>query len=219
MQVWNVRHTACWKCKTKKNRHLRAIAPVCRAISSQLTPISTIGKPIKQRYLLQTSPQYGELWPTNGWDRFGSLGNPSKFQRVSRLGFFTAATSLIGGWPNLARRLTVSWAGTYIILPPDGILPEFDGILPDAKFTLHPSLAFSYIGSLTTRHSSSGRQPKFAACYKEWNYRTFAECTCTYMRLGGHHGRRSTDVNQTLHDVWPSPGLIHCIYIFGGSYP
>jgi len=33
------------------------------------------------------------------------------------------------------------------------------------------------------------------------------------------HRRRSTDVNQTLHNVWPSPGLIHYIYIFGGSCP
>jgi len=37
------------------------------------------------------------------------------------------------------------------------------GILPGAKFTLRPSLAFSYIGSVTARHSSSGRQPNFAA--------------------------------------------------------
>jgi len=31
--------------------------------------------------------------------------------------------------------------------------------------------------------------------------------------------RRSTEANQTLHDVWPSPGLVYCIYIFGGSCP
>jgi len=31
--------------------------------------------------------------------------------------------------------------------------------------------------------------------------------------------RRSPEANQTLHDVWPSPGLIHYIYIFGGSCP
>jgi len=37
-----------------------------------------------------------------------------------------------------------------------------NGILPGAKFTLRPSLAFSYIG--TTQHSSSGRQPNFGAC-------------------------------------------------------
>ena len=31
--------------------------------------------------------------------------------------------------------------------------------------------------------------------------------------------RRSTETNQTLHDVWPSPGLVHYTYIFGGSCP
>jgi len=61
-----------------------------------------------------------------------------------------------------------------------------DGISPRAKFTLRPSLAFSYFGSVTARHSSSGRQPNFAAWYKEWNYRTFAE-GATYIRLGGRH--------------------------------
>ena len=49
-----------------------------------------------------------------------------------------------------------------------------NGILPVAKFTLRPSLAFSYIGSVTARHSSSVRCPNFAAWYKEWNYETFA---------------------------------------------
>ena len=34
-----------------------------------------------------------------------------------------------------------------------------DRILPGAKFSLRPSLAFSYIGSVTARHSGSGRQP------------------------------------------------------------
>jgi len=43
-----------------------------------------------------------------------------------------------------------------------GLLPS-NGISPFAKFTLRPSLAFSYIWSVTARHSSSGRQPNFAA--------------------------------------------------------
>ena len=33
------------------------------------------------------------------------------------------------------------------------------------------------------------------------------------------HRRRSPEANQTLHDVWPSPGLVHCIYIFRSSCP
>jgi len=36
-------------------------------------------KLVKQRYLLNMSSQYGELRPTNGCDRFTSLGHPSKF--------------------------------------------------------------------------------------------------------------------------------------------
>jgi len=31
--------------------------------------------------------------------------------------------------------------------------------------------------------------------------------------------RRLTEANQTLRDVWPSPGLLHYIYIFGSSCP
>jgi len=31
--------------------------------------------------------------------------------------------------------------------------------------------------------------------------------------------RRSTEANQALHDVWPSPGLVHYIHTFGGSWP
>jgi len=67
-----------------------------------------------------------------------------------------------------------------------------DGILPGANFTLRPSLTFSYIGSVTARHSSSECQPNIAAWYKEWNYRTFAD-DATYIGLGGHHvGHRPT---------------------------
>ena len=36
-----------------------------------------------------------------------------------------------------------------------------NGILPGAKFTLHPSRAFFYIGSVTAWHSSSERQPNY----------------------------------------------------------
>jgi len=74
--------------------------------------------------------------------------------------------------------------GCYTIYTFLGVLP--DRILPGAKFTLRPSLAFSYIGSVTAQHSSSRHQPNFAALYKEWNYQTFAE-GATYIWQGGHH--------------------------------
>jgi len=87
------------------------------------------------------------------------------------------------------RCLVVSWAATlYIHFR--GLLPP-NGILPGARFTLRLS-SFSYIGSVTARHCSSGRQPNFAAWCKEWDYGTFAE-GATSIRLGGHHvGHRPT---------------------------
>ena len=53
--------------KVTKNRHLGTIPQLCRAISSQLRHVSTIGKKlIKQQYLLYMSSQYGELRPASG---------------------------------------------------------------------------------------------------------------------------------------------------------
>jgi len=46
-----------------KNRHLGTIPQFCRAISSQLWYVSTIGKElVKQQYLLHMCPQYGEQY-------------------------------------------------------------------------------------------------------------------------------------------------------------
>ena len=103
------------------------------------------------------SSQYVAVWPTSGWDRFGSLGHSSKFQWLSRLGFVTAVMWLTEGQRNFARCLAVSWAATLNVHF-RGLLP-LTVFLPDAKCTLRPILAFSYIGSITARHSSSGRQP------------------------------------------------------------
>jgi len=122
------------------------------------------------------------------------LGHPSKCQRLSRLGFVTAATWLTGGQQNFTRSLAVFCPGLvawYTICTFLGLLPP-NGILQAAKLTLRPSLAFSYIGSVTARHSSSGRQPQFVAWHKEWNYGTVAD-GATYIRLGGYHvGYRPT---------------------------
>jgi len=91
----------------------------------------------------------------------GVWGTPNKFQRVSRLGFVTAATSLTGDQPNFARCLAVSWAATLYTFSEAF---ASDGILPVANFILRPSLAFSYIISVTARHSSSGRPASAKIC-------------------------------------------------------
>jgi len=51
------------------------------------------------------------------------LGHLRKFQRVSRLGFVTAATSFTEGQPNFARCLAVSWAGTLYMHFPGAFAP------------------------------------------------------------------------------------------------
>jgi len=111
----------------------------------------------------------------------GVWGAPRKFQGVSRLGFVTAATFFTGGQPNFERCLAVSWAGTLYIHFSGGFCPltEFCHVLT--------SLCIQVLHSrVLARHSTSRRQPNFAACYKEWNYGTFADCL-TYIRLGSHH--------------------------------
>jgi len=118
------------------------------------------------------SSQYGELRPTNGWDRLASLGHPTNFN-----GFRVLASSLH------RRRSTVVNQTLHDVWPSAGLVHNiyiFGGSCPLTEFcevqnSLCVSLAFSYklIGSVTARQSSSGRQPNFAACYKEWNDGTF----------------------------------------------
>jgi len=110
-----VLHTAHCKYSIQdaKIRHLRTIAQLCRAISSQINHVSTIGKKLlKHQCLLRMSSQCVNFGPAAeiGW-RMASLGHghPSKFQRVSPLGFVTAPTSLNGDQLNFARCLAVSW--------------------------------------------------------------------------------------------------------------
>jgi len=59
-------------------------------------------KLVKQQYLSHMYIQYGERLPTSGWHRFVSLGHPSKFHWLSRLGSVTARYSISGRQPNFA---------------------------------------------------------------------------------------------------------------------
>ena len=106
MQVWNVLHAARWKYRAQKSRqkspsghHRTILSGYIFAIKAH---IDNRKKVVKQQYLLHTSSQYGELRPTNGWDRLTSLGRPCKFQRVSRLRSVTARHSSSGRQPNFA---------------------------------------------------------------------------------------------------------------------
>jgi len=125
MHVWNVLHAARWKYgmqKWRKNRHLGTTAQLCRAVSSQLRHVSTIGKKLVSN-ISSTCPHnivsFGALAAEIDWRVWGTPAN-------------------------------------------------FKG--------------FRVLASLLQQ-------------------------------------RRSTEANQTLHDVWPSPGLVDYLYIFGGCCP
>jgi len=49
-----------------------------------------------------------------------------------------------------------------------------NGTLPGAKFTCVQVLCSPILAALLHGHCSGGRQPDFAAWYKEWNYGAFA---------------------------------------------
>ena len=96
MQVWNALHAARCKYRTQKSRqkspsrhHRTTFSGYIFATKAR---IGNRKKTVKQQYLLHMLPQYGELRPTRGWDRFGSLGHPSYFKRLLRLGSITVSS-------------------------------------------------------------------------------------------------------------------------------
>jgi len=81
MQVWNVLHAARWKYRTQKwckNRHLRTIAQLCRAISLQLRHYRQLEKNLLSSNISPICP-YNMLNFGLCWDRFVSLGHPANF--------------------------------------------------------------------------------------------------------------------------------------------
>ena len=152
-------HAVCGKYSTQKiakispsGHHRTTSLPV----SSQLRHVSTIRKKlVKHQFCftcLHNMANFGPLTAEIGLPVSGTPANFNFF--VSRLHYCSNVAHQRGGQPNFARSLAVSWAGTpYIHF--QGLLP-CNGILPCAIFTLCPSLAFSCIGSVTARHSSTG---------------------------------------------------------------
>jgi len=74
------------------------------------------------------------------------------------------------------------------------------------QYLFHMSLQFGELHPLTSE-----------ICWRVWGTPANFNGFCVLALLLQWHC--STEVNQTLHDVWPSPALVYCIYIFGGSCP
>jgi len=97
------------------------------------------------------------VWSTpSNFNRFRVLASLLQRRRSTE-----ANQTLHNVWPSSALYIHFRW-----------LLPR-NGILPCAKFTLRPSLAFSYIGSVTARHSSSGHQTNLAALSRGATYTVF----------------------------------------------
>jgi len=91
-----------------------------------------------------------------------SLGHLSKFQSTDFASWQRYCSDVAQRKPTkLCTVFTVSWAGTRRTHF-WRFFPRY-GILPGAKFTLHSILALLYFGNITAWHSSSGREPNFAA--------------------------------------------------------
>jgi len=159
-------------CKNSpKIPHLRTIAQLCRAISSQLRHVSTIG----QQYLLHMFSQYGELRPTSGWDRLAGLGHPSKFQRVLRYRL-RYCTDVVQWRSTKLRTMFGSLLGWYTIytLPATLALTEF--------YQVQNSLCIHVLRSPILAALMHGTR---AVCVSQTLRRSVEGGT--YIRYGGHH--------------------------------
>ena len=85
-------HAARWKCRTQKiakMRHLGTITQFCRAISSPLRHISTIGKNILNNIISSTCPHnmvnFGPLAAKTCWRVWGTPANFNGFRVMAAL--------------------------------------------------------------------------------------------------------------------------------------
>jgi len=80
-----------------KNRRLGTIAQLCRAISSQLRHISTIGKiRVKQKYLLHMPPNMVNFGLLAAEIRWRVWGTPANFNRFRVLAVLLRGTRAVG---------------------------------------------------------------------------------------------------------------------------
>jgi len=83
--------------------------------------------------------------------------------------------------------------------------------------TIGKNLLNSNISSRCPHNTANFRPLKAKLCWRVWgnpaNFNRFRSLASLL------HWRRSSEANQTLHDVKPPPGLVSYIYIFGAFAP
>ena len=112
MKNWNALHAVRYKYRTQKNRHLGTIAQLCRAVSSQLRHILTIGKNLLNSNILSTCfhnmVNFGLLPAEICWRVWGTPANFNGFRVLAAL---LHGTLLVGVSQTLRRWTEVA---TYI---------------------------------------------------------------------------------------------------------
>jgi len=160
MQVWNVLHAARWKYRTQKiaknspSGHHRTILSG-HIFATKVRRVDSWKKELLNSNISSTCPpNMANFGPLTAEIGSGVSGTPADFNG------FRGLPSLLQRRRSPDTNQTFTMFGRlldlYIIYTFSGSLLLPDGILPRAKFTLRPTLAFSYIGSVTARHSSSG---------------------------------------------------------------
>ena len=149
MQVWNVLHAARCKCRTQKkspkNRHLGTIAQLCRAISSQVRHVLNLLSKAR------TKP-----------------ANPNHWCKITKTSLFTKLHNIVirfisvmsGNTEKQSEKnlLSINISSTCPHNIPTSGWDRFVSLGHPCKFQ-----RVSHLSSVTARHSSSGRQPNFAA--------------------------------------------------------
>jgi len=146
-----------------KNRHLGTIVQLCRAVSSQLRHIQTIGKSLLNSSMFSTCPHnmanFISLTAEIDLPLWGTPANFNGFRVLAALlqrrRSPEANQTFHDNWPS--PRL-VHYMGLYIFRG-SWRLAEFCHVQNSLYVQ---SLEFSYTSNVTTRHSSSGRRPNFA---------------------------------------------------------
>ena len=158
-------YAARWKCRTQKSPkigHLGTIAQLCRAISSQLRHVSTIGKNLLSSNISSTCPynmvNFGPLAAEIG---SGVWGTPANFNGFRVLALLLQRHHSAEANQTLHHLWPYPGLVDYIYI--------FGGCCPVTVFCqVQTSLCIlqvlhSPIGSVTSRHSSRGREPNFVA--------------------------------------------------------
>jgi len=112
--------------KLCKKIAMRTFTQGRRAMSSQLKHVPTIGKTVKQKYLIYMSPQYGKRRFTSGWDRFESLVHAA--QQISTgfaswLRYCTDVTQRRSTKPCMMFGRFLGWYTIYTFVAGEELLP------------------------------------------------------------------------------------------------